>query len=87
MRLSLRQRKAPASAFAFRAFAAVLLLLDCLLCQLTAGHTEAQVAAVAARRAAADAVRRPAVARVDPPAAAAIHVAAAPSGACWIGAA
>ena len=82
MRLSLRQRPAPAAAYAFRACATVT---GQLLCRLTAGHTEAQIV-VAVRRDAA-AARRPAVARVAPPAAAAKHVAGAPFGANRIGAA
>ena len=67
--------------FAFRAFATVL--LDWLLCRLTAGHTEAQVVAV--RRDVEVAVHRTAVARVAPPAAAAVPAVGAPSGVDRIG--
>ena len=79
----LRQRKAPASAYAFRACAAVTGLL---LCRLTAGHTEAQ-RVEAVRRVEAVARRRPAVVRVEPPAAAATHAVGALCGANRIGAA
>ena len=83
---TLRHRLAPASAYAFRAFAAVLLLLDCLLCRLTAGHTEALVVD-AERRVFEVACRRPADVRVAPPAAAAARATEAPFGADRIGAA
>ena len=72
---------------ASRACATVLLLLDCLLCRLTAGHTEAQAVVAERRDAAVVAERRPAAVRVDPPAAAAKHAGGAPSGANRIGAA
>ena len=81
---SLRQRPGPASvfAYAFRAFATVT---GQLLCQRTAGHTEAQD--IVAVRQVVEVVRRPAEVRAAPPAAAATHAVEAPSVANRIGAA
>ena len=80
--LSLRQRPDPASAYAFRAFATVT---GQLLCQRTAGHTEAQD--IVAVRQVVEVVRRPAEVRAAPPTAAATHAVGAPSVANRIGAA